>query len=145
ASFPRSVWERQRRRSAASGSEHGGMEHSPRTSDDCTMFAIHWSSTQGEECLGHGEFDCPQCQGHCRYAHIRSVLRRFCLLVVIPLWRTDTLGEYIRCHGCGLDFGIDVLGGASGQTAAMAANGNAAWNNVRKVVELSDSAVAEIH
>src|SRR5207245_2386509 len=63
---------------------------------------IIWGSTTKTDVVEQGEFYCPQCRGLTSYVHHR--VQQYFTLYFIPLFSTNTLGEYIECQRCGGNF-----------------------------------------
>src|SRR5205814_3225286 len=59
---------------------------------------IIWGSTAKNKVVSEGEFYCPQCRGFVSYHHIK--IQQYFTLYFIPLFPTNTLGEYIECQQC---------------------------------------------
>ena len=70
------------------------------------MFII-WGSRGRVKDVSFGEFHCPQCDQARDYVHKRA--KRYFTLYWIPLFPTETLGEFIECRGCGGQFTPEVL------------------------------------
>jgi zinc-ribbon family len=68
---------------------------------------IIWGSVGKETPVATGRFHCPQCNGQESYDHVR--VQRFFTLYFIPLFPTQTLGEFVRCLSCKLAFKPEVL------------------------------------
>ncbi|HEX8907433.1 MAG TPA: zinc-ribbon domain-containing protein [Longimicrobiaceae bacterium] len=59
---------------------------------------IIWGSTARDRTIASGTFYCPACRARSSYSHQR--VSRYFTLYFIPLFPTDTLGEYLRCTRC---------------------------------------------
>jgi hypothetical protein len=59
---------------------------------------IIWGSVGKDKRIGTGQFYCPTCRVQSQYAYQR--VSRYFTLYFIPLFPTETLGEYLRCLGC---------------------------------------------
>jgi hypothetical protein len=71
------------------------------------MAMIIWGSVGRETSIGTGTFHCPQCNGQQLYDHRR--VARYFTLYFIPLFPTETLGEFISCQGCKTPFKPEIL------------------------------------
>ena len=68
---------------------------------------IIWGSKGKVKQIGNGTFYCPHCRRDSGYAHMRA--SRYFTLYFIPLFPMETLGEAVRCMGCGGEFNLSVL------------------------------------
>jgi hypothetical protein len=68
---------------------------------------IIWGSKGKADCIQRGQFFCPRCASLQSYEWIR--VRKYFTLYFIPLFSTDTLGEYVECKGCLTPFRPEVL------------------------------------
>ena len=68
---------------------------------------IIWGSMGREIKVAHGLFHCPQCNSDQHYEHMR--VSRYFTLYFIPLFPTETLGEFVRCLACQQTFKPEVL------------------------------------
>jgi hypothetical protein len=68
---------------------------------------IIWGSRAREKQIATGTFYCPSCHASGAYSHQR--IARYFTLYFIPLFPTETLGEYIRCMRCSGEFKPVVL------------------------------------
>jgi hypothetical protein len=69
---------------------------------------IIWGSTGKEKTIASTQIYCPQCRNHAPASHVR--VSRYFTLYFIPLFPTETLGEYVRCQQCQGQFNTNVLG-----------------------------------
>ena len=68
---------------------------------------IIWGSKARDKQIATGTFHCPSCRAASAYSHQR--VSRYFTLYFIPLFPTDTLGEYVRCMRCAGEFKPLVL------------------------------------
>lgn len=68
---------------------------------------IIWGSRGITSNAGQGQFHCPRCGDQQRYD--RKLVRRFFTLYFIPLFPTETLGEYVECSACRATYELEVL------------------------------------
>lgn len=68
---------------------------------------IIWGSRAKDKTIGQGGFFCPACKNQTSYSHQR--VSRYFTLYFIPLFPTQTLGEYIRCGTCRSELRPEVL------------------------------------
>jgi hypothetical protein len=68
---------------------------------------IIWGSTGKEKEIAAGRFFCPRCMAQCGYRHIR--VSNYFTLYFIPLFPTETLGDYVQCRQCLGQFKPEVL------------------------------------
>ena len=68
---------------------------------------IIWGSRVREKQVGTGTFHCVNCHVGCAYAHME--VARWFTLYFIPVFPTQTLGEYVRCLRCSGQFKTTVL------------------------------------
>ncbi len=68
---------------------------------------IIWGSKAVTGNVGGGNFNCPVCAAPRNFEQKR--VRRFFTLYFIPLFPTDTLGQYVECTTCQGTFETDVL------------------------------------
>jgi hypothetical protein len=63
---------------------------------------IFWGWTTITRTVGEGAFYCPRCRVHTSYSHQR--IKEYFTLYFIPLFPTNTIGEFIECRECGTTF-----------------------------------------
>jgi len=68
---------------------------------------IIWGTKGRRDYLTYGQFHCPKCDAIRRYAHVR--VAKYFTLFFIPLFRLETLAEYIECEKCRTAFDPRVL------------------------------------
>lgn len=68
---------------------------------------IIWGSRTRNKKVGSGIFFCPRCNTQKSYAQFD--VERWFTLYFIPLFRTETAGEYIECNSCAGTWSTDVL------------------------------------
>jgi hypothetical protein len=78
---------------------------------------IIWGSRAREKQISTGTFHCPSCRASSAYSHQR--VSRYFTLYFIPLFPTDTLGEYVRCMRCAGQFKPLVLTMTAEQVEAL--------------------------
>ncbi len=62
------------------------------------MIFFIWGSTVRTTEAGTGFFDCPRCQSRQPYRRLRNAM--YFTLFFIPLFRTETLAEFVQCETC---------------------------------------------
>jgi hypothetical protein len=68
---------------------------------------IIWGSKAKVHPIGAGTFFCPNCSADSPYSHER--ISRYFTLYFIPLFPTATLGQYVQCRTCGMQFPEAIL------------------------------------
>lgn len=71
------------------------------------FFFIVWGSQGRKTVLSNGVFQCPQCGPGAQFAHIQ--LDKYFTLFWIPLFKTQTLGQFVECQHCKQAWNMHVL------------------------------------
>lgn len=85
--------------------------------------------------LASGQFHCPKCDDQRPYIH-KQVARYFTLFF-IPLFKINTLGEYVECQTCRRAFKPEILGLVSSEgsgTNAQAKEQRSPWGCILTLV-----------
>src|SRR4051794_17906197 len=78
---------------------------------------IIWGWTTKNRIVEYGKFYCPRCLREADYGHRR--VQQFFTLYFIPIFPTNTLGEYIECQQCGGNFETTVRELTAGQVEGL--------------------------
>jgi hypothetical protein len=68
---------------------------------------IIWGSKVKEDQVAQGQFFCPGCATDASYKRIK--VAKYFTLYFIPLFPTESFGEYVRCGSCRGDYKPGVL------------------------------------
>lgn len=71
------------------------------------FFIIIWGSRNRITEIGRGQFNCPNCGKERPYLHKEA--KRWFTLYYIPVFPTQSLGDFIECQGCNMAFKTEVL------------------------------------